>query len=130
RIRTGVRAGRDPREDRMKIVPVILSGGAGARLWPLSRESFPKPFIRLPQGDTLIRRTYLRALALGNVGHVVTVTNRELAFLTIDEYHAAGGGGHRNTYLLEPAGRDTAAAIALATLHVAEAEGPEAIVLA
>lgn len=114
----------------MKIVPVILSGGAGARLWPLSRQTFPKPFIALPQGETLIRRTYRRAAALGNAGHIVTVTNRELAYLTIDEYAAAQREGIRNTYLLEPMGRDTAAAIALATLQVAAAEGPDAILLA
>lgn len=114
----------------MKVVPVILSGGAGARLWPLSRDTFPKPFIRLPEGDTLIRRAYRRALGLGNAGHVVTVTNRELAFLTIDEYEAVAAGGVRNSYLLEPFGRDTAAAIALSVLHVAETEGAEAIVLA
>lgn len=114
----------------MKIVPVILSGGAGARLWPLSRQTFPKPFIALPQGDTLIRRTYRRAAALGNAGHIVTVTNRELAYLTIDEYEAAQREGIRNTYLLEPMGRDTAAAIALAALQVAEADGPDAILLA
>lgn len=114
----------------MKVVPVILSGGAGARLWPLSRETYPKPFIRLPQGDTLIRRTYARALGLGNAGHVVTVTNRELAFLTIDEFETVAAAGVRNSYLLEPMGRDTAAAIALSVLHVAETEGSQAIVLA
>src|SRR5690606_14692078 len=113
----------------MKIVPVVLSGGAGARLWPLSRRAFPKPFITLPQGDTLIRRTYARAAAIGSTGHVVTVTNRQLAYLTMDEYQAAGCGGQRNTYLLEPFGRDTAAAVALATLHVAATEGPDAVLL-
>lgn len=114
----------------MKIVPVVLSGGAGTRLWPLSRQAFPKPFIVLPQGDTLIRRTYKRAAALGNTGHVVTVTNRELVHLTMDEYRAADQSGLRNTYLLEPFARNTAAAIALATLHLAETEGPDTIILA
>jgi len=55
------------------IVPVILSGGAGSRLWPVSRRNFPKPFITLPQGDTLIRRTYRRAVTLADNGCIVTV---------------------------------------------------------
>ncbi|MBE2262964.1 MAG: hypothetical protein IAE92_09495, partial [Burkholderiaceae bacterium] len=44
------------------LIPVILSGGAGTRLWPISRESHPKPFITLPDGQSLIEKTYRRAL--------------------------------------------------------------------
>jgi mannose-1-phosphate guanylyltransferase/mannose-6-phosphate isomerase len=43
------------------LIPVILSGGAGTRLWPISRESSPKPFIKLPDGQSLIEKTYERA---------------------------------------------------------------------
>ena len=113
----------------MNIVPVIMSGGAGSRLWPLSREAFPKPFIPLPDGETLIRKTYARATALPGVRRIVTVTNRELMFLTADEYDRVGQSGLAQSFILEPIGRDTAAAIALACLHVAEVEGEDAIAL-
>ncbi len=113
----------------MNIVPVIISGGAGSRLWPLSREAFPKPFIALPDGETLIRKTYARALALPGVGRVVTVTNRDLMFLTSDEYEQVPANGVRQSFILEPMGRDTAAAVALSCLHIAEIEGEDAIAL-
>ena len=113
----------------MKLIPVIISGGAGSRLWPLSRELHPKPFIPLPGGGTLIRKVYARAAGLAGVSHVVTVTNRELLFLTADEYAEAPVKGVANTFILEPFGRDTAAAIAMAALQVARTEGPDAIML-
>jgi len=113
----------------MDLIPVIMSGGAGSRLWPLSRELHPKPFIALPGGGTLIGKVYARAAALKGVSRVVTVTNRELLFLTSDEYAEAPVKGVANTFILEPFGRDTAAAIAMATLHVAETAGPDAVML-
>ena len=74
----------------MALVPIILSGGAGARLWPLSREAAPKPFLPLPadgaDGDTLLARTFLRAVALPDVAGIVTVTNRDYYFQTRDAY--------------------------------------------
>ncbi|TGS57616.1 mannose-1-phosphate guanylyltransferase/mannose-6-phosphate isomerase, partial [Mesorhizobium sp. M3A.F.Ca.ET.201.01.1.1] len=112
----------------MKIVPVIISGGVGSRLWPISRALHPKPFIPLPEGGTLIRKTYARAVEIEGVDHVVTVTNRDLLFLTADEYAEVAASGVKNTFLLEPFGRDTAAAIALAALQVAR-QKPEAILL-
>ncbi|HVS55073.1 MAG TPA: sugar phosphate nucleotidyltransferase, partial [Casimicrobiaceae bacterium] len=48
------------------LVPIILSGGAGTRLWPLSRETAPKPFMTLPDGETLLAKTIMRAVALPN----------------------------------------------------------------
>lgn len=113
----------------MAIVPVIISGGAGSRLWPMSRELHPKPFLPLPDGETLIRKTYARAAALPDVSRIVTVTNRELMFATSDEYAEADAPAVHDTYLLEPQGRDTAAAIAAAALHVAQTQGPETILL-
>jgi mannose-1-phosphate guanylyltransferase/mannose-6-phosphate isomerase len=107
----------------MKLIPVILSGGAGARLWPVSREAFPKPFIRLADGASLLRKTLARAAAIAGVRDVVTVTNREYYFLTKDEYAPLTGLDH--VYLLEPAGRNTAPAIAAAAFHVAERHGPD-----
>lgn len=113
----------------MSLVPVIMSGGAGSRLWPLSREAFPKPFIALPDGETLIRKTCARAAALPGVRRIVTVTNRELMFLTVDEYDLVQAPGVQHSLLLEPIGRDTAPAVALACLHVAETEGDDAVAL-
>ncbi|CUW45868.1 mannose-1-phosphate guanylyltransferase/mannose-6-phosphate isomerase [Brucella vulpis] len=113
----------------MSFIPVIISGGSGSRLWPLSRDAHPKPFIKLPDGETLIGKTYARASRIANVEQILTVTNRDFLFLTLDAYAAAGGAQMENTFLLEPLGRDTAPAVALAALHAAEAYGPDATLL-
>lgn len=113
----------------MKLIPVIISGGAGSRLWPLSRELHPKPFIPLPDGSTLIRKVYARATGLPGVQHVVTVTNRELLFRTCDEYAETPVSEITNRFILEPFGRDTAVAIAMATLHTAAEVGSDAVLL-
>ena len=68
------------------LLPMILSGGAGTRLWPLSREAAPKPFMPLPDGETLLGKTAGRALALANVDTLLTVTNRDYYFHTKDTY--------------------------------------------
>lgn len=115
--------------EEQTVIPVILSGGAGSRLWPLSRDLHPKPFIGLPDGETLARKTYARALALEGVGRILTVTNQELYFLSESELAEVLPAGVGSTYLIEPLGRDTAAAIAAATLHVERTEGPEAVLL-
>ena len=113
----------------MRIYPVIIRGGAGSRLWPLSRDLHPKPFIRLPDGTSLIGRTYARAAALPGVELIFTVTNRELLFLTSDIYAERGAPALDNVFLLEPFGRDTAAAVALAVNHAAETQGVDAVLL-
>jgi len=115
------------------LLPIILSGGAGSRLWPVSREALPKPFIALPDGETLLQKTLKRAIALPGVGHVLTVTNRDYYFLTRDEYesNAAKGNSHYivHDYLLEPLGRNTAPAIAAAALYAARKHGEDVILL-
>ncbi len=113
----------------MHLVPVILSGGAGSRLWPLSRQSHPKPFIRLPDGQSLLQKAFLRAAALPGVERIVTVTNREFLFKTEDDYREVNGAGLSTCYLLEPIARNTAAAIAAAALHAA-ARDPRTLLLA
>jgi mannose-1-phosphate guanylyltransferase / mannose-6-phosphate isomerase len=107
------------------LIPVILSGGSGARLWPVSREASPKPFMKVGDGSSLLRRTLDRANAVSGGGEVITVTNREYLFKTRDEY----GPGHRGTFVLEPFGRNTAPALAMAALHAADAHGPDAVLL-
>ncbi len=101
----------------IRIVPVILSGGTGTRLWPLSRETAPKPSMPLPDGETLLAKTAARALALPGVAELVTVTNREYYFHTKDAYAGVRDKlPGRTSYLLEPFGRNTAPAVALAAL--------------
>jgi mannose-1-phosphate guanylyltransferase/mannose-6-phosphate isomerase len=112
------------------LIPVILSGGAGTRLWPLSRQSHPKPFLELPDGETLLQKTLQRALALPGVERFLTVTNREYYFQTRDVYQRVPGAAEREAfYLLEPLGRNTAPAIAAAALQAREMAGPEALLL-
>jgi mannose-1-phosphate guanylyltransferase len=112
----------------MHLVPVILCGGAGSRLWPVSRELHPKPFIRLSDGQSLLQKAFLRGARLPGVAEVLTVTNRELFFKTRDEYREAAPDV-RATFLLEPFGRGTAAAVACAALRVAERHGRDALLL-
>jgi mannose-1-phosphate guanylyltransferase len=113
------------------LIPVILSGGVGARLWPVSRESFPKPFMKLADGDSLLCKTYRRALTVAEGGHILTVTNRDYYFMSRDELSLAGAdaAGIIGHFLLEPSGRNTAPAIALAALQATDAFGPETLLL-
>jgi mannose-1-phosphate guanylyltransferase/mannose-6-phosphate isomerase len=111
------------------LIPTILCGGAGSRLWPVSRELHPKPFIRLADGKSLLQKTFLRAVSLQGVQNVLTVTNRELFFKTEDEYREVWNNSVNLSFILEPFGRNTAAAIAAATLQTAEHFGPEALLL-
>lgn len=110
------------------LIPVILSGGAGTRLWPASRQAYPKPFMRVGDGKTLLFKTLERALAASVAGEVVTVTSVDHYFLTRDEYaRHPGACGHR--FLLEPAGRNTAPAIVLAALDIRARHGADAVLL-
>lgn len=77
------------------LIPVILSGGAGSRLWPVSREGHPKPFMKLLDGQSLLEKTYRRAVSLPGIHtengkpRVLTVTNRDYYFLSKDELKKA-----------------------------------------
>ena len=59
------------------LIPVILSGGAGTRLWPVSRKAHPKPFMQLADGQSLAEKTWLRAAAVAKGGPIFTVTSRD-----------------------------------------------------
>lgn len=113
----------------MELIPVILSGGVGSRLWPVSREAHPKPFMTLPDGQNLIQKTFLRAAALSGVSEILTVTNRDLLFKTEDEYRTVNSGSVAQSFILEPFGRNTAAAVAMAALQLKDSHGPEAYML-
>jgi len=110
------------------LIPVILSGGAGTRLWPVSRKAHPKPFMRLSDGQTLAGATLKRALDV--VGHddVLTITARDYFFFTRDIYRDVAPEAS-TAFVLEPEGRNTAAAIAAAALWVRDKFGPEARLL-
>jgi mannose-1-phosphate guanylyltransferase / mannose-6-phosphate isomerase len=112
------------------LIPVILSGGAGTRLWPVSREGHPKPFMKLADGQSLLLKTYLRAANVAQGGEILTVTNRDYFFMSKDELARARLGDSRpGVFLLEPVGRNTAPAVAMAALHVAEKYGRDARLL-
>src|SRR4029434_4036268 len=107
-----------------------LFRSAGTRLWPLSREWAPKAFMRLPDGETLLGKTAARALSPPGVGELLTVTNRELYFRTKDVYAELGDRKPRAaSYVLEPFGRHTAPALALAAMAVEARHGGDAVVL-
>ena len=112
------------------LVPVILSGGAGTRLWPVSRSAYPKPFMRMGDGQSLLLKTLDRALRCAGGGSVLTVTGRDYYFLTRDEYGQQPGADlDRLPFLLEPVGRNTAPAVVLAALHAREQIAPDATLL-
>ena len=120
---------------------LILCGGSGTRLWPVSREFFPKQFIKAPNGKTLLTNTFERTLSLLSISdksaglpilttqsvasardkdvssQIFTVTNKNYFFFTADEY-ASLNTSIPNTYFLEPFGRNTAAPIAFVCLHL------------
>lgn len=114
---------------KTKVIATILSGGSGSRLWPVSRENFPKPFIKVTDGESLIQKTYLRAVKIPFVVEILTVTNRELLFLTIDEYDSANIGAPHKNFILEPFGRNTAPAIISAAIETKEKYGEDALML-
>ncbi|MEJ0019958.1 MAG: mannose-1-phosphate guanylyltransferase/mannose-6-phosphate isomerase [Acetobacteraceae bacterium] len=105
------------------IIPVILSGGSGTRLWPVSRESFPKQLWPLISDHTLLQETALRGRGDGFAPPIV-VCNQEHRFLIAEQLRAAGIPSPR--ILLEPVGRNSAPAIAAAAVLVAETE-PDAV---
>ena len=113
----------------MKIIPTILCGGAGSRLWPVSRESHPKPFIRLADNESFLQKSFHRGAILPDVHEILTVTNRDLLFKTKDDYREINTGFVKTSFLLEPFARNTAAAVALAALYVQKQHGDDALML-
>jgi len=114
----------------LKLIPVILSGGAGTRLWPVSRRAFPKPFMKLANGSTLAELTFERALDVSDDGTVMTVTSRDYYFICRDMYkNTSSQHIDKQIFMLEPMGRNTAPAIALAALEIQERFGDEAVML-
>lgn len=112
------------------MLAVILSGGSGTRLWPVSREAQPKPFMRIGAGPSLLQRTALRAKRAG-APRCLIVTNGDYTFRTLEEIEGLGANGPDELALmLEPAGRNTAPAIAAACIWAqAQGLGSEALLV-
>ncbi len=108
------------------LVPVILAGGAGTRLWPVSREFMPKHLAKLIGEDSLLQRTATRVIDQASASQLVTVAAKSQDLLIRRQLAAINPDLTRHR-LLEPLGRNTAAAIALAALHVKRVFGSDAI---
>ena len=108
------------------LVPVILSGGSGTRLWPLSRESHPKQFLPLLGERSLLQMTWLRLRGLPGADAPLVVANEEHRFLVAEQLRLVGCSPA--ALILEPVGRNTAPAIAVAALS-AMANGDDPILL-
>ena len=110
-----------------KLQPVLLSGGSGTRLWPLSREAYPKQFLALAGPDTMLQATWLRVAAIADAAPIV-VANEEHRFLVAEQLRQSGAP--TPAIILEPVGRNTAPAIAAAALQaMADGEDPLLLVL-
>jgi mannose-1-phosphate guanylyltransferase/mannose-6-phosphate isomerase len=107
------------------ITPVILCGGAGTRLWPLSRQSYPKQFSPLAGADSLFQASLTR-LTGDSFAAPVVVTADQFRFIAVQQMHALGITPQ--AVLIEPAGRDTGPAVLAAALHLAQSD-PDALML-
>lgn len=97
------------------IVPVILAGGSGSRLWPLSRTARPKQFLPLISSRTMLQDTVLRTHSIPNILPPLVICNQEHRFLIAEQLQAIGI--QDATIILEPIGKNTAAAAAIAALY-------------
>ena len=101
----------------MRYSPVILTGGAGSRLWPVSREFYPKPLLPMFGDKTLLQETVTRLNGLDGLGDPLLVCNEEHRFLVAEQLHQLGI--RPDAIMLEPQGRNTAPALTVAALHLA-----------
>lgn len=107
------------------VLPIILSGGSGTRLWPLSRESYPKQFLPLVGEQSMLQATWQRAAPVAAHAPIV-VANEEHRFVAAEQLQQIGVKPH--AILLEPKGRNTAPAIAVAALEAAR-DGADPLLL-
>ena len=107
---------------KRNLIPIILSGGAGSRLWPLSRSAFPKQYLRLDEEtkNTLLQETYIRLKGLKNLNNPIIVCNEEQRFIAAEQMRQIKVEPIK--ILLEPFGRNTAPAITMAALIASEIE--------
>ena len=111
----------------MKIIAVILAGGSGTRLWPLSRKKQPKQYLPLASDNSMLQETILRLDGLENLSDIMIVCNQEHRFLVAEQLQKIDIVNP--CILLEPIGRNTAPAIAAAALQVIKNENAILLVL-
>jgi mannose-1-phosphate guanylyltransferase len=109
----------------MQLLPIIMAGGSGTRLWPLSRELFPKQFLALGDKASMLQATVTRLQGLP-VDQPLVICNENHRFLVAEQLRQLGA--LQGNIVLEPAGRNTAPAVALAALH-ATAQGADPLLL-
>ena len=98
------------------IFPVVLSGGSGSRLWPLSRTLLPKQFLPLVSDKTMLQETLVRLKGIAGLKEPVVVCSNDHRFLAAEQLREISVVA--GAQILEPAGRNTAPAVAVAALHV------------
>lgn len=108
------------------LIPVLLSGGVGSRLWPLSRELNPKQFLPLVGEQSLLVDTALRTRAIPDCGDPIVVCNEEHRFMVAEQLRQQGVSPL--AIILEPVGRNTAPAVAIAAMQAVRVD-PEAVIL-
>ncbi|MGO9038842.1 MAG: mannose-1-phosphate guanylyltransferase/mannose-6-phosphate isomerase [Steroidobacteraceae bacterium] len=108
------------------LIPVILSGGAGTRLWPLSREMFPKQLLALAGKRTMLQETAARLAGIAGAAAPIIVCNESHRFTVAEQIRELGADAAG--ILLEPVGRNTAPAVAIAALHAMK-QGPDATLI-
>jgi mannose-1-phosphate guanylyltransferase/mannose-6-phosphate isomerase len=113
------------KKEHAVIIPVILAGGSGTRLWPLSRECHPKQLLPLVNDKTMLQNTLLRVQGLKGVAAPIIVCTEEHRFLVAEQVRAIGGTA---TIIIEPVGRDTAPAVAVAALEAIR-QNEDAVIL-
>lgn len=111
----------------MNVLPVVMSGGVGSRLWPLSRVQYPKQFLALTPGEPTMLQATIQRLAGLELASPLLICNEEHRFLAAEQMRAIGQDG--GTILLEPVGRNTAPAIALAALRATKNVGNDPVLL-
>ena len=109
------------------IQPVVLCGGSGTRLWPLSREHHPKPLHALNGARTLLQETLARAAGVDGSMQPLVICNEAHRYLVAEQ--AAAIGARPKAIVLEPAGRGTAPALTLAAVHAVTADDPVLLVM-
>jgi len=112
----------------MKIVPVILSGGSGTRLWPLSRQQYPKQFLNLISNHSMFQETLLRLNGVTGLSNPIIICNTNHRFLVAEQLNQIGF--ENSSILIEPIGRNTAPAITAAAMYsISNFEDKDSIML-
>ncbi|MEL7448880.1 MAG: mannose-1-phosphate guanylyltransferase/mannose-6-phosphate isomerase [Pseudomonadota bacterium] len=106
------------------IIPVVLSGGSGSRLWPLSRKLYPKQLLPLMGENTMVQDTVMRLDGLDDLAGPMVVCNEAHRFLVAEQLRKISKGA--SAIILEPVGRNTAPTVAVAAMHALMSDEPEA----